>query len=117
MDKVMSQFFTKIIKNTHTTCVWKCVVLYHEGRKFGRGFCDKCRPELAKWAIGAHSSVSRCSNHVRVIHHHRNARVHVNSNFATRLRVLIQLVMGNMETFNAARTATKTASTEVRNQT
>ena len=53
-----------------------------------------------KGAIGARGGVSRCSNHAEVNHHHGNARVHANSNFATRLRVLIQLVMGNMETFN-----------------
>ena len=36
----------------------------------------------AKWAIGDPGSVSRCSNHAEVNHHHGNARVHANSNFA-----------------------------------
>ena len=44
--------------------------------------------------------IYRLSNHAEVNHHHGNARVHANCNFATRLRVLIQLVMGNMEGFN-----------------
>ena len=49
----------------------------------------------AKWTIGARGGVSRCSNHAEINHHHGNARVHADSNFA-----LIQLVMGNMKTFN-----------------
>ena len=54
----------------------------------------------AKWAVGTRGGVSRCGNYEEVNHHHGNTRVHANSNFATRLRVLIQLLMGNMEAFN-----------------
>ena len=54
----------------------------------------------AKWTVGARNGTSQCRDYAEVNYRHGNARVRANSNFSTRLRALIKLAMGNMETFN-----------------
>ena len=49
---------------------------------------------INKWAIAARGGASRCSNHAEVTHRHGNAA------FETRVRVLVQLVKDNIDTYN-----------------